>query len=406
MVLRTGIASLILGLILQAAPAPSPEYHRYRGCLHVHTRYSDGSGEFSDIADAARKTGLDFVITTDHNTLQPLKDGHERYWDKTLMLVSVEISTDAGHCLGLDLPASFELGNRNPQKVVDQVNAAGGFAILAHPMAPRWLWRDWDVRNYTGIEIVNLAGLFDDDLLTATEGGRIGGRSLARLVNLFTLYADDPDAVMGKITDNVVKRERQQWSELLGTGRQVVGIGSVDAHALVRIGRKEYDLPTYVEAFESVQSYILTPTPLRGELKADREQVYDAVRNGRLYIVFPRVAPAPQFEFTAREGERHATMGQPIRLEREVTLTALAPGHPHPVIRLLRDGKEIARAEGERLVTTASAPGEYRVEVYAAEQGERLLSPSQGRRSVEDLLRAQPRRVKPWIISNPIYLRR
>lgn len=406
MVPRTGIVSLILVLILQATPAASQEYHRYRGCIHVHTRYSDGSGEFSDIADAARKTGLDFVITTDHNTLQPLKEGHERYWDKTLMLVSTEISTDAGHCLGLNLPASFEFGSRNPQTVVDRVNAAGGFAILAHPMAPRWLWRDWGVRNYTGIEIVNLAGLFDDDLLTATEGGRIGGRSLARLVNLFTLYSADPDAVMGKITDNVVKRERQQWNELLETGRQVVGIGSVDAHALVRIGRQEYSIPTYVEAFESVQSYVLTPAALRGELKPDREQVYDAVRNGRLYIVYPRVAPAPQFEFTAREGERNATMGQPIRLEREVTLTALAPGHPHPVIRLLRDGKEIARAEGERLVTKASAPGAYRVEVYAAEQDEPLLSASQGRRTIEDLLNAQPRRLKPWIISNPIYLRR
>jgi hypothetical protein len=273
-------------------------------------------------------------------------------------------------------------------------------------MSPRWLWRDWSVRNYTGIEIVNLSSLFDDDLLTATEGGRIGGRSLARLVKLFKLYDTDPDQLMATIGDNVVTRERQKWSDLLGMGRQVVGAGSVDAHARIPIGRTVYKIPSYTEAFDTVQSYILTLAPLRGELKHDREQVYGAVRNGRLYIVFPRVAPALRFEFTAREGEREATMGQPIRLEREVTLTVLAPGHPRPVIRLLRDGKETAHAEGERLVTTASEPGAYRVEVYAAEQGERLLSPSRGGRTVQDLLRAQPRRVKPWIISNPIYIRR
>jgi len=37
--------------------------------LHMHTRYSDGSGTHKDIAQAAIKTGLDAVIVTDHNVL-------------------------------------------------------------------------------------------------------------------------------------------------------------------------------------------------------------------------------------------------------------------------------------------------------------------------------------------------
>jgi hypothetical protein len=399
------IGMVVLLLICQAAPVASAAYHRYRGCIHVHTRYSDGSGEFADVAAAAQKVGLDYVITSDHNTLQPLKDGHERYWGKTLILVGTEISTEAGHCLGLDLPASFTWGTRDPQTVIDRVNAAGGFAILAHPMSPRWLWQDWSVRNYAGIEIANLSSLFDDDLLSATDGGRIGGRSLARLVKLMDLYGEDPDRLMATLTDNVVTRERHQWNALLAKGLQMVGTGAVDAHARLPLGRKVYKIPTYSEAFESVQSYLLTLAPLTGDVKHDREQVYGAVRNGRLYLVYPRVAPAPRFQFLAREGERQATMGQPIRLENRVSLTVSAPGHPHPVIRLLREGKEIAHAEGERLVATASAPGNYRVEVYAAKQNERLLSPRNGQRTVQDLLRARPRQVKPWIFSNPIYIR-
>ena len=37
--------------------------------LHMHTRYSDGSGSHKDIANAAIQTGLDAVIVTDHNVL-------------------------------------------------------------------------------------------------------------------------------------------------------------------------------------------------------------------------------------------------------------------------------------------------------------------------------------------------
>jgi hypothetical protein len=393
-------------LLLQGSARGAAEYHRYHGCIHVHTRYSDGSGDFAEVAAAAQKAGLDYIITSDHNTLQPLKDGHERYWGKTLVLVGTEISTDAGHCLGLDLPASFTWETRDPQTIIDRVNAAGGFAILAHPMSPRWRWQDWSVRNYAGIEIANLSSLFDDDLLTATDGGRIGGRSLARLVKLMNLYAKSPDRLMATVTDNRVTRERRQWNELLMKGRQMVGTGAVDAHARVRLGRKIYKIPSYTEAFESVQSHLLTLAPLNGDVKHDREQVYSALRNGRLYMAFPRVAPAPRFEFLAREGEREATMGQPLRLENRVSLTVRAPGHPHPVIRLLHDGKEIAHAEGERLTATATTPGCYRVEVYAAGQKGPLLLPGGKRRTVQDLLRAQPRRVKPWIFSNPIYVRR
>jgi len=401
--MRVGVVCLLL-VWLAAAVANAAEYHRYHGCIHVHTRYSDGSGEFADIAAAAQKTGLDYVITTDHNTLQPLKEGHERYWDKPLILVSIEISTDAGHCLAFDLPPTFEAGTHEPQAVIDRVKAAGGFAILAHPMSPRWLWKEWSVQGYIGIEIANVSSLFDDDLLTANDGGRIMGRSLARLIHLGELYSKDPDQVMAEVCNNVVTPEREKWDELLKAGRQVVGIGSVDAHARVPIGKKVFKVPTYSEAFESVQSYVLTLAPLSGDVKQDREQIYGAIRNGRLYIVFPRVAPAPAFEFTAREGEREAIMGQPLRLEREARLAVRAPGHPHPVIRLLRDGTEIAHAEGDRLDVTTTKPGVYRVEVYAAEGSEPLLAAQGEPNTVGDLLRSQPRRIKPWIFANPIYL--
>ena len=45
--------------------------------LHMHTRYSDGTGTHKDIAHAAIKTGLDAVIVTDHNVLVQGVEGSE-----------------------------------------------------------------------------------------------------------------------------------------------------------------------------------------------------------------------------------------------------------------------------------------------------------------------------------------
>ncbi|MFC4246935.1 PHP domain-containing protein [Natribaculum luteum] len=42
--------------------------------LHVHTTRSDGTLEFEDVPDAARRAGVSVVALTDHDRLQPLSD--------------------------------------------------------------------------------------------------------------------------------------------------------------------------------------------------------------------------------------------------------------------------------------------------------------------------------------------
>jgi predicted metal-dependent phosphoesterase TrpH len=60
--------------------------------LHMHTRYSDGSGTHKDIARAALKTGLDVVIVTDHNVLVHGMEGYYKEKNKrVLMLIGEEI---------------------------------------------------------------------------------------------------------------------------------------------------------------------------------------------------------------------------------------------------------------------------------------------------------------------------
>ena len=64
--------------------------------LHMHTRYSDGSGLHKDIAAAAIRQGLDAVIVTDHNVLVKEFEGYHRDGQKrVLMLVGQEVHDQA-----------------------------------------------------------------------------------------------------------------------------------------------------------------------------------------------------------------------------------------------------------------------------------------------------------------------
>src|SRR3954468_15653151 len=56
--------------LLLAGEAPRDGYVRVRGVSHVHTVASeDAGGTVDDVLAAARATGLDFVVVTDHNTM-------------------------------------------------------------------------------------------------------------------------------------------------------------------------------------------------------------------------------------------------------------------------------------------------------------------------------------------------
>ena len=62
---------------------------RYSGVIHVHSLYSDGGGTVDDIIESGHKTGLDFIILTDHDTLQARLDGKQGYHSDSLRLVLV-----------------------------------------------------------------------------------------------------------------------------------------------------------------------------------------------------------------------------------------------------------------------------------------------------------------------------
>src|SRR5580765_1605945 len=98
------------------------------GILHVHTNRSDGRSSPDDIAAAAARAGLKFIVFTDHGAATRTPDP-PTYRSGVLCLDGVEISTSGGHYVAIDFRASpYPLGGE-PRDVVEDVRRLGGFGI-------------------------------------------------------------------------------------------------------------------------------------------------------------------------------------------------------------------------------------------------------------------------------------
>ena len=345
--------------------APADGYTRVRGVVHVHTTLSDGGGTPQEVAAAAKRAGLDFVVITDHNNLDA--KSFEGYHDGVLVLVGSEISTAAsGHVLGLGLredPAFRFSGD--PRDALDDIHLLGGHAFAAHPSSarPDFRWTAWDLPGPWGLELIN-----GDSQWRAAGWGR--------LLRTGALYGLNPRyALLGSLTppDGTLA----QWDRLLAA-RPVAGIAGADAHNRVVVrGEKGIRFPSYESVFGLAVNHVLLDRPLSGDAAADGTAVVDALGRGQSYVGLDALAPAGGFFFTAESPAGRATMGGTIAPDPAPRLRAGGRLPEGARLRLLRDGQ--ALMEGETaLDLPAPGPGVYRVEVHV------------------------PGRRVPWVLSNPI----
>jgi len=77
--------------------------HDLACAIHVHSTCSDGTATVPEIVEAARASGRDVVVLTDHDTMRARELGHEGWHDSVLLLVGEEVSPKGGHYLALGL---------------------------------------------------------------------------------------------------------------------------------------------------------------------------------------------------------------------------------------------------------------------------------------------------------------
>lgn len=349
-------------------------YYEYVGNLHVHSTYSDGSGTIAEIAQAGNKAGIDFIGINDHHTLQGLRDGHEGWHDRCLVLIGTEINEMHNHFLAYDIYEELPIDEEHPQRVIDVCNRLGGFGFLAHPFEKgspmrtygghAYTWEDWTVTNFTGICLWNFTSQWKETLF-----------SLPRA--LHKVFVDKIYGVTGPDEQILAK-----WDELLKT-QKVVGIGGTDAHAfIISKGPWQTVVFPYEFLFRTINTHILTPEPFAHDLSHDKKLVYDALREGRCFIGFDIIGSTKGFRFSAQSGETTAIMGQDLPWSGDGELLISLPGAAE--WRLLKDGKPVLEGKETDRTYKLECPGVYRLEAYRSYRG----------------------RKTGWIFSNPIYVKK
>ncbi len=353
--------------------------YEYVGNLHIHTCYSDGSGSHAEIADAAIRAGLDFVIVTDHNVHVTGVEGYyhgDRPGQRVLLLVGEEIhdtrrAPQANHLLVYGADTELSPYASVPEKLLAEAQARSAPTYLAHPVevaAPLFgeaalPWVSWEFDGYTGIELWNYMSEFKSYLSSKALAARA---------------ATSPDQfISGPFPETLAL-----WDKLLREGKRVKVIGNADAHAnTYSMGPLQRVIFPYDYLFRCVNTHILTPMPLNGEFEQDKQLIIAALREGECFVGYDLPASTRGFQFIAQGLNTSAVMGEWLRVGHGVTLQIVCPQIAR--VRLICDGEVVLEEqEGTHRTYIATQPGVYRVEAYLSYKG----------------------RQRGWIFSNPIFI--
>jgi len=348
--------------------------HEYIGIVHFHSAYSyDGRVPVPEIVRAARENGIDILMLTDHGNLKARYAGEEGWNDGVLLISGEEICPGQFHhylVFGLSEPLSRHFdGHTPPQAMIDRVREAGGLGIIAHPdhegtelfHVKQYSWKTWPVSGFAAMGIW--------DFMTDWQSSLTGNARALASYFWPALFLKGPR----KVT-------MERWDSLNMAGR-VPGIGELDNHDTPsRALGLTWSVFPFRKAFRFVRTHFLLDEPLRHD-SSDILSVYQAIRKGRLFISLDYFKQARGFSFNIIQDGKELHIGDELEFSNRAGARVSTPFAG--LIRLLRNGVPVAEMMGTCLETELREKGVYRVEVYNRAYG----------------------RLRPWIFSNPIYLR-
>jgi hypothetical protein len=354
-----------------------PSASGVRGAIHVHTRRSDGSGTPEQVAAAAAKAGLQFVILTDHGdgTREPARPA---YYSGVLVVDALEVSAEEGHVVALGLPKTpYPLGGA-ARDIVEDVARMGGMSVAAHPgsVKPQLRWSEW-TSLFNGLEWLNGDSEWRDEPWSTRA--RVLLTYPLRPVESLGVMLDRPDALLAR------------W-DALTVHRRVVALAGTDAHARLDLSGDDsssgltVSIPGYEPMF-SAFSITATGVTFARVAAADSEALLEAIRGGHVYSTVDALATPGVAAFTARRGGATWMAGDLIPPDvGDIELQVEHNGPPGSRIVLIKDGQTATTAADRRLKLVVPATrAVYRVEIQ--------------------LPRAPGNPPVPWVVTNPIYIR-
>jgi hypothetical protein len=358
------------------------------GAYHIHTSRSDGAADRATIAQAASRAGLRFVILTDHGDgTRPLDP--PAYLHGVLCIDAVEISTDGGHYVALDLPAApYPLGGA-PAAVVEDVARLGGFGIAAHPDSPKppLQWRD-RTAPIDGIEWLS----------ADTEWRNESRRALTRAALGYFLR---PGPALATLLDRPATLNH--WDVMVRT-RRVVALAAHDAHG--GIGRTAEDgnrqfvagVPSYEASFQTFAIRVQMDRPFSGDAARDARALVTAIRAGRVFTTIDALAGPGLLEFYAETTSGRIEMGSAIAAGTPARLVARVLAPPGAQVLIVDDS--LLRRRGGLSALGASR----RLAPDGTQELHAQLGAGEGAFRVEVNVPSAPGTPPvPWLLSNPIY---
>jgi hypothetical protein len=250
----------------------------YRGDMHLHTVHSDGLRHPEELVSAARASGLDFIVSTEHNTNSANRAWPTCHTAGLLVIPGEEVTTRHGHWLAVGLPPGGWVDWRyGPSEGVfprfaAEVREVGGLVVAAHPSVPLpgCAW-EFGYDDVDALEVWNGRWNLDDEMSLRT------------------------------------------WQRLLRQRKRVVAVGGSDSHG----EHQQVGLPQTVVHAEELSTPALV----------------DGLRCGRSYLA--RSSDLALDLTASCAGGGVAGLGQTLRTDGRATVTAVLSGAPGTTVSLI-----------------------------------------------------------------------
>jgi hypothetical protein len=248
------------GTAIAYPPPPVGRAGWYRGDLHLHTVHSDGQRDPGELVTAAHASGLDFIVSTDHNTNAANRAWPECRTGALLVIPGEEVTTRHGHWLAVGLsPHGWVDWRYAPRdgvfpRFAAEVREAGGLVVAAHPAVPvpgsAW---EFGFADVDALEVWNGRWNLDDEL------------------------------------------SLRIWQRLLCEGRRVAAVGGSDSHTESQpvgspqtvVHARELSIPALVDGLRCGRSYIARSRAVAVELTASCRDLVEMANPGQTLRVPP-----------------------------------------------------------------------------------------------------------------------
>lgn len=339
----------------------------YPGAIHIHSIHSDGTGTIEEIASAAKKAGLNWIVVTDHNNM----NGKEGFYDGVCVIVEQEITPDGGNhylAFGLDEPISSDL---NPTEYIQKVKEKGGFGFVAHPdgkenrknkyKSLRWI--DWNLKDVGGIEIWNYMSNWIDY------------HDEKNPLNHMYAYLFRNNVLSGPSAKTL-----KWWDDLNNETQQIIpSIGGIDAHAfIVKWAFKKFKIFPYKNIFATLSNFVYLENSLPDDFEDQKNAILNALKLGKNLVMnraWPRKNTDPSYYIQNKH--RKAYSGDFVELDNSSRMFVELPLKAD--VKVIHNGNVILQKRTRSLEFDNLEKGKYRIEVHYKK--------------------------RPWIFSNPILVK-